>query len=673
MPSRITLTLTGIPTVNSLIIKSNYGVNAFTEDFVEKRTTNYQTKIEATEEATLLSLFNSIQADYNASSLFDIIINESNTILTIEYPEEDFFTALLYTDDSGVVDAVFDNSADAAVISVNSEIFSEALIPCDNVVVNLTTNVLATSYKINGGVSIVNSANPILFDWIRNNTFNILLDNGAGSTLTHQVTTPDRLVSAGVDVTYINSPSGATITIYVENQYGLNLTYSLDDSTYITENVYTGILEGDYTIYVKDQLGCKVSVLLSIPNFEGNGVGERIPYSDLPSKSNSIRFSKYIQWGTCGDYKNDENTLSCQLPYTENALEYYQLFQNCDLITTQIKTNYNIVTVTIIEEDETETELTAVKKSSNTGLKDMRDATMYNIDDLGIQTGIFFISGEKYNPETGLPYSPSQSYTLNGSLPAWGVIGNYIFLNGGWFQIVNIIYDKSKGAYVLVINIAYTGIDATVQVLSIYNLESYDIWEFIVDMSLFSNRKIQINISETDDNTTFYEQIYLSEIIYISEVQEGSVYIEYYNDDNTDIFYATGIKNKIRMPIEYFSGGYGDITESERTDSETYLIDAETYENDTIAFKLMPKQMMRKVVQALSHKFVFLNGVQYVKEESPEITGLIGSNQYRVTAKMTKANAVYTSKGIGQTFSTNTLEIPSLILADSQGYLKIKN
>jgi hypothetical protein len=81
--------------------------------------------------------------------------------------------------------------------------------------------------------------------------------------------------------------------------------------------------------------------------------------------------------------------------------------------------------------------------------------------------------------------------------------------------------------------------------------------------------------------------------------------------------------------------------------------------------------MMRKVVQALSHKFVFLNDVQYVKEESPEITPLIGTNQYRVTARMTKANAVYTSKGRGEVFNAGTFEVPSLLETESDGYLKI--
>jgi hypothetical protein len=102
------------------------------------------------------------------------------------------------------------------------------------------------------------------------------------------------------------------------------------------------------------------------------------------------------------------------------------------------------------------------------------------------------------------------------------------------------------------------------------------------------------------------------------------------------------------------------------------LVDSEGYENDLISFKLMPKQMMRKVIQALAHKFVFLNEVQYVKEESPEVVSLAGTNLYRVKAQMTKSNAVYTSRGSDKLFSVGSYEIPSLLRLESEGFQRVK-
>ena len=357
------------------------------------------------------------------------------------------------------------------------------------------------------------------------------------------------------------------------------------------------------------------------------------------------------------------------MPYTENACEYNQLFQDCDIITTQIKTNYSTIAVTVIDEALVEYIVPVVQKTFYTNLKDRRDARIYNIGGLGQQTGIYFTLGNLYDYSLG---TVTGTYVLNGNLPPYGQIGNFIFVNLGWFRIDNIIYDESVNAYVLVLDSSYTGSDAAVQVSAVYNLEPYNIFEFVIDMSSYQDKKIQVNITQTDDDVSFPQQVYLSEVIEVATVHEGTICIDYYNDNNTDIFYATGIKNRIRMPIESMSGTVIDDTDSERTDINTYLISAEGYESDVVSFNLMPKQMMRKVVQSLSHKFVFLNDVQYVKEESPDVVGLLGTNLYRINASMTKSNAVYTSRGIGQEFAPGTLEVASLLRLSSEGYLKIK-
>jgi hypothetical protein len=482
------------------------------------------------------------------------------------------------------------------------------------------------------------------------------------------ISTPRYFVSDDISSSYVNSPNGATISIAVNPALTqLTFTYSLDGVSFQSSSVFSGIIGGDYTITVKDQLGCSASVPITIPPFSDGGIGERIAYADLPSKSNSIRYARYVDWGVCSNYKNDENTLSWQLPYVENACEYKQLFQDCDNITTQIKSNYSNIVATVIDEELVETQVVVTQKTFYTNLKDKRDARIYSAG--GSFTGIYFLSGNLYDFDgSGI----TGTYNLNGALPAWGVIGNYIFYNNAWLLISNIIYDELIASYVLIIDTTYTGSDDSIIVSSIYNLEPYNIFEFNVDMYLFQNKKIQVNITQTDDDVSFAQVVFLSEIIDVATVHKGTACIDYYNDNNTDMFYATGIKNRIRMPIEYFGGTVIDETTAERTDINTYLISAEGYESDTVAFKLMPKEMMRKVVQALAHKFVFLNDVQYVKEESPEVSGLVGTDLYRINAPMTKANAVYTSKGTGEVFSTGTFEVPQLLKANSEGFLKIK-
>ena len=740
MPSIIKIRITQQPVQdNSLVLHSTFGI---VEVFKYIRTSSRQSVIgNINPNETLSNLEIAFNTDFNNSGVFTTSINPlipPGSLwreLSIEHPDENYFTSSTFSQNGTAFTVVFENTpseqalaidnvtflssslvsqyidrveADGGTIEASDCLFAEfpnTVTSCRYVNISVTTSEQVDSYVLGTDNTPVNvSTNPFYIDDVlRDTTFKLFViadssinlvpkyttrvgeDGGVieasncllaefPNTITTEASvkfrTPDRLVNDNVTSTYVNSPSGATITILVSDSELLVLKYSLDGTNFQLSNVFSGILQGDYNIYIKDQLGCSVDTAITIPSFEEGGVGERFPYSDLPSKSNSIRFAKYLDWGNCSNYKNDENTLSWQLPFTENACEYNQLFQDCDIITTQIKSNYKNIIVTVIDENEVETNISVTQKSNYIDLKDSREARVYNLANLGVQTGMYFTSGSTYDYYTG---DVTGSYSLNGNLPAWGVIGNYVFYDSAWFQISNIIYDDSKSAYVLVLDVNYIGAEQSLRVNSLYNLEDYNIYEFNIDMSDFADKKIQVNITQTDDNVSFPTEVYLSEVLDIAETQEGTLSIEYYNDNNTDIFYATGIKNKVRIPIEYFAGGYSDNVESERTDSNTYLINSEGYENDLIAFKLMPKQIMRKVIQALSHKFVFLNEVQYVKEESPEITPLIGSNLYRVNAQMTKSNAVYTAQGKNETFSLGAFEVPSLLEIETEGYLKIKN
>ena len=684
MSSKITLEITSLPLVGDFIEFQDGEQNQYRESFVVTRTGVGQSEIgnygtlDDKLSYTIGSLLGSFTVDYNSTGQFTTFLDmitdpNSPPTLSITSDIDNFFTQDKWNDVGNNFTATFVNVPVVDPITVDSFFFVEASpgVPCTQVNAVATSSQFADSYSLDNINFLYVGSNPFTVPTLNRATSYLLyVRKGTQTSTATLISTPSYLVSADVSSSYVNSPSGATISIVVNpGLIGLNIFYSLNGTNFQSSSVFSGILEGDYTITVKDQLGCSTSIPITIPPFSDGGVGERTPYSDLPSKSNSIRYAKYVDWGVCSNYKNDENTLSWQLPYVENACEYKQLFQDCDNIITQIKTNYSSIVATVIDEELVETDATVTQKTFYTNLKDKRDARIYNIGGENLQTGIYFLSGNLYDYSTG---ADTGDYNLNGSLPAWGVIGNFTFYNNAWFLISNIIYDDSISAYVLVINTPYVGVDASIIVSSIYNLEPYNIFEFTVDMSLFQDKKIQVNITQTDDDVSFPSQVYLSEIIDVATLHEGTVCIDYYNDNNTDMFYGTGIKNKIRMPIEYFGGSVIDETTSERTDINTYLISAEGYESDNIAFKLMPKQMMRKVVQALAHKFVFLNDVQYVKEESPEVSGLIGTNLYRMNAPMTKANAVYTSRGTGEVFSTGTYEIPNLLKTESDGFLKIK-
>ena len=629
-------------------------------------------------EFTIRNLRDAFQADYNFGGSGPYLVELVSThSLRISINVENFFTSSDFSTQASAGAnflASFTNEPDTINLAVSSvNFFSADSDFCNKIDASITTSEQIDDYSIDGGSSYVSvNSNPFLIKNITRISGTLLRIRKGSELFNYRIKEPSVLLKANISATYTNSPQGATVTVLtVGSNFLLTYTYSLDGVTFQSSNTFTGILQGDYTFYVKDQFGCQVNKSITIPAFIDGGVGQRIPYSDLPSKSLSIRYFKYIDFSNSTEYKNDENTQSNQLPYTQNARLYNQLFKNSDtVITTQLKTNYENVVATVVDEELIEHDIEVVKVVNYSNLKDRRDAIIYPIDNANNQVGLYFNGVDNiYDYFSG---AITGNVDLNGALPLWGLVGNFVFVNNAWFEISNVIFDESVSSYVIVITTTYVGLPSVVEVSSIYNLEPYNIHEFNIDFSLFTNQKVQVNITQTDTNTSFPEVVYLSEIIEVAESYSDTLFMEYYNDKNTDIFYATGIKNKIHIPIEFFSGGILGETTTERTDINTFLIDAEGYENDLIAFKLMPKQMMRKVIQGLSHKFVFLNGVQYVKEESPEVVPVIGTNLYRVNAEMTKSNAVYTSRGLVGDISLTPLEIPNLLRTSSGGFLKIK-
>ena len=629
-------------------------------------------------EFTVRNLRDAFQADYNFGGSGPYLVELVSThSLRISINVENFFTSSDFSTQASAGAnflASFTNEPDTINLAVSSvNFFSADSDFCNKIDASITTSEQIDDYSIDGGSSYVSvNSNPFLIKNITRISGTLLRIRKGSELFNYRIKEPSVLLKANISATYTNSPQGATVTVLtVGSNFLLTYTYSLDGVTFQSSNTFPGILQGNYTFYVKDQFGCQVNKSITIPAFIDGGVGQRIPYSDLPSKSLSIRYFKYIDFSNSTEYRNDENTQSNQLPYTQNARLYNQLFKNSDtVITTQLKTNYENVVATVVDEQLIEHDIEVVKVVNYSNLKDRRDAIIYPIDNANSQVGLYFNGVDNiYDYFSG---AITGNVDLNGALPLWGLVGNFVFVNNAWFEISNVIFDESVSSYVIVITTTYVGLPSVVEVSSIYNLEPYNIHEFNIDFSIFTNQKVQVNITQTDTNTSFPEVVYLSEIIEVAESYSDTLFMEYYNDKNTDIFYATGIKNKIHIPIEFFSGGILGETTTERTDINTFLIDAEGYENDLIAFKLMPKQMMRKVIQGLSHKFVFLNGVQYVKEESPEVVPVIGTNLYRVNAEMTKSNAVYTSRGLVGDISLTPLEIPNLLRTSSGGFLKIK-
>lgn len=669
--SKITIEFLATPDVNEFLSfsESNLGLSII-ETFRLSRLGSNQVRLPAlingsisgTDYDSVLATnyFTAFWFDYNSSNLFTIQWFEGSgstshlgsVEITANYPNA-FFTLVESPPGTNVV---ITNASAVTPITIDTINFSQAANACDEVRVNVQTSVLATKI-ISPVVVNANTNNPFSFDFLRGSTIDLIVENADSQQATQRITLPPILNVNNFQIAINNSPNGATVTITPSNSVGLDIEYSLDGISWQAANVFNGLDVGTFTLYVRDQLGCSFT-----KSFEVTQFGIYTPYFYI-SKSNSIRFANRITWGDAANYKNDENTLGAEVD-VDLAYSGCQNFKSANVITTQFKSNYAENIVKIIKQDLSEVAVDVVKKTQNIGIKDKRDALKYALGNG--KTGIYFMTGNIYDYATN---AVVDTHSLVGTLPEWAKIGQYITISNAWFVIEDIYYDEDKSADVIVYSEAYTGPVVGVVAGSIYNNFNYEVYEFVIDMVDYINQTIQVEITNNDPHFDSVE--YLSEKIDVAVNFPKNVEINYWNNDNTDIFYATGIRHLINVELTKQEGVADEDSEVHKTDTTAILLSAQLYELDKFVFEPVSKEIWRKMIIALSHKNVFINGVQYVKNGNFETEGpLDKSNLYVLKATMLKTGVVYNSDSAdGADFNTGNIEIPGLLQTEI-GFLK---
>lgn len=620
-------------------------------------------------EISAINFINAFQIDLNSTDNYNVSRNDN--VVTIEslIPELSFENTSYITDpllisSLPVIDFDLDNFT-GDVFKFNDLDFLEATEnpACTHYKVSLQTSIITD--RITGSYSLPtgNTDNPVVFELMRGEAFNLNLFSEDGQEINlvyglNQV--PSRLNSSKFNFVITNSPAGGTVVINNEDLYLLNLEYSLDNTTWQSENEFSGLFEGDYTIYIRDHLGCSFSETFSI-----DGVSLRVPYFKMP-KSNAIRYANRVTWDDCANYKTDENTLCHETEDVEEPKGYIQDWQSCDVIPTQFRTSYRTRTATLIKTDGTEVDLPISKMTSNMGLKNSRDARKYDLGEG--KTGLYFLNGNLYDFDTGI--DSGDDYVLNGLLPDWAQAGNYVKVDDVWFLIEDTITDEDKNAQVIVYSSSYTGEDVAVIAGSVYNLENYEEYEYTIDMASYIDDCFSVQLVCEDASFTTITQ--LSEQQHVAIVKPGTIEIKYKNSSNTDVNFSRGLEYTLRFLREKVSAKIDDETEVNKTDTSAYLSESEIHEVDDFLFSPLPKQIMYLLLYALSHDTVSINGVSYVKAESLNVDGpLESTNLYEVTASMLKLNSAFnTNLVVGSpTVSGSDIEIPGLIEHDD-GFVK---
>lgn len=650
--------------INEIAVKSNLqivleDVNTFKKavhhyDFVEARTSSGQITIGSSINTTLINMSRAIQLDNPTLFSTELL---SNTRLKIGLLDPNLRVVDVITFNPIISQPIFTPIiTNPALITkfgiINVQFLDAGIAQCSQVKVRVTTNLLMTSY-CRGLLCNQTNSSVVEFITIRGEAITFKAVRNSQS-ITQTISPPSLLTAPNINI--LNTPFGATITGVVQNPSGLNLQYSLDNIHWQTSNVFSGLDIGNYTLYVKDQLGCSKSKGFSVLE---NSFGNK-PFAFI-SKENSFRFKE-----PNSNYPTDENQYFNQ---STNAINYcfIQDFLNSDVIITQFKSNYSQVSVFVKDLESNQTfEISVVKRTNNLGIKQkLSNVKKYRINNS--QFGVYFESGSILNYDSNIPI---ESYSLNGSLPIWAKLGNFIDIGGSFYQISSIGFDENRNAEVLIFDGVMSVANETVVASSIYNLQDYEVYEFEVSFMNFSNSRIQIEIRNSDSN--YGNNNWISEEISSHENLEQYLEIRYYNSTNTNVVYATGIQYLLRIPFNKIKAVDSDTSESYNTDTNSYLLDSRVYEITEFDFMPLPLELWRKLKIALSVDTIFIDGVGYSKNAEFTKEALGSTNLYKVSAQMIKNGFVFTSQLNSNEIiiESPNINIPGLIQDDSTGFIQ---
>ncbi len=529
---------------------------------------------------------------------------------------------------------------------------------CTEAVTNLIVeggNDLYNVYELPSLTQVKTSvSSPIALDTARGTNVNYRITDTTGFLIGEiLINTPRKIISEDISVVLLNLTSGTTLTINVVhiNSDILPLTYSLDDITYESENIFTGLAPNTYTIYVKDDWGCVSSTTVVV-----DGTTTITETIAIISEINALHFA-LIEDGK----KNYKNTLSCDelKPLT---YPYFHRYILADIIPTQFKTNAKYINIYGIDGDGVQTPISEIQKTENTGLQAKSTSTYFNLGNG--RSGIFFgvVDLLDYDTEAIL-----ESTNFGFTLPEWAnEKGDIVLIEGiGEIQVDSVGYSDLYQAFVLEFNITYTGVAVEKIISAIYNLQPYEVYEFNTFMNAMPELfNIVIEFGVDSGNITHQ---FISEKIKRFEDNDRYFDIDYSDPENKGhMVYQTGISHKIRLEgIQDYLGE--QETEGYNGDTDFFVTDNTVFRSIRYTFFRLSSEMLHKLRLIFPHKTLIINGISHKIAEIPEIKTDINNNYktFSITLK-TGGNEFLTTE---QEEITGTAEADSIAgaIESSQG------
>lgn len=337
------------------------------------------------------------------------------------------------------------------------------------------------------------------------------------------------IIILGVHITNEQSKFGDNGSLLVNAQSSSGpIEYSIDNGdNYQESNNFLNLEPGAYHVRVKDAFNCEDDQIVTVLPYKA-------PYVDI-AEINSHRF--VLQSGPVVDktFQNFHNTLFAEMKFPGvPPCTYHQLFAQGDVTTTQFKSNYANHTLNVIRESDDQPMLVIPVQKVKSLTRQPDSRTIYLTDAGANKTQIFFENG----------------------LPDWAKVGQDITISGSGHAELNSTFEIAQilpgvllaaGSVVVIINVIFpaAGIvsgTATVE----YDIEPYDVFEFVLNMNTLAYGKYYLALQGTDPQ--FLPFTAESEPFHYAESHSDSVHIKHFNTDNTaKVLYDTGITHIMRF------------------------------------------------------------------------------------------------------------------------------
>ena len=584
-----------------------------------------------------------LENNYNSTNRYNInIIYPNFEIEIIDNIGQSVFSETS-NNTSGRLTTVESNEPITTPITIDDVTLIQNADPCNLVDIQITTNQQATN--ITSPVIQSVATNPFTITDIPRDAVNdvVITLNDASTSATQSVYVPV-INSSLFDLQIVQSPSSSVLNVVwlgLKQPY-FSLQYSLDNVAFYYSSSFSGLAVGNYTLYVKDDIGCSISIPFEVTAFDPD-VFEREAYFRV-SEQNSLITVKDEVIDNTTTFKNATNTLSYQEESQINYRNFKQLYQTTDgVIKQQYRSNYETVNVKLIDCDGNESVLVPEQKTQNFDITDVRDVTILPVSYLDVSfVGVQYVTGNTYDPDT---LAITMPYNLSTETPDFMNIDDYIQIQGaGWFRVRDIQYYDGIETLVLDVlensfPILVTG--QTVKGTSKYNILPYEVYEVSFDCNTLSgDYYITYNASDSEFETVDF----ITEWFNVKDCQEDTYLLQYYNSENNETNYSTGIVNKIRIPyLKTLTYVPNDTQDVYFTDTNAINIESTYRDFYSLEVKPIPQGFVRKLGLSVSNDRLFLNGLSLLKNQELEAERFGRNNLYRLTIGFVRSDYAFTN------------------------------